>query len=84
MPNSAASIHFPSGDTGDAKPWSLGSPNRAVTIPHLSRRARESLAGRDDRYLQRHLEQKADHNRSYHASRRMGQGVHLEPQEPRE
>jgi hypothetical protein len=61
MPGFAASIHFASGDAGDPKSRPLSTPDRAVTIPHMGRRAGERLAGGKDRNLQDHLKQGTNH-----------------------
>ena len=44
----AGAIGFTRRNAGEADPWTLGTPNRPVAIPHPGRRAGEGRAGGDD------------------------------------
>jgi hypothetical protein len=45
----ASAIDLARGDAGEADARTLGTPDRAVAVPHACGSARESLAGRDYR-----------------------------------
>ena len=50
----ARAVHFPGSDTGDPKVRAFRTPDRAIAIPDMGRRALEILSSSNDCFSRKH------------------------------